>query len=189
MSVFPGSPRILKGAFVSLEAPGAGPRVIVFPYNPETLCRTLQPAPAASAPIPTEAGVGFPVETIVFTLAFDATDALEQADPQAEAHGVSPVLSALELLMYSSRGAAAPLTLFVWGEDRILPVRLAGLRILERLFSPNLAPLQVSVEVTLTVASADPAAASYLEEHRATLTGLAASAITGSLAPLGIETL
>jgi hypothetical protein len=187
---YPGSPKILKGALVHLAAPGAQPAIIVFPYNPETLCRTIVPAPAGSAAA--GEGAGPPQETIMFTLALDATDSLGEGNAQAEDTGVYPVLSAIELLMGTAATAAGAATLFVWGEYRIVPVRVAGLRILERLFNPNLSPIQVSVEVTLLVI-ADPndlkGSPGYLQTYNANLATLASSAYTAGFEALGITKL
>ncbi len=41
MTTFPNSPRLLKGAIVSLTPAGSPGRVIVFQYNPDALTRTL----------------------------------------------------------------------------------------------------------------------------------------------------
>lgn len=148
MSTFPGSPRVLKGALVRYS-PVADPQIIVFPYNPETLSRTLTPGPPASAENPQPVR---PVETIQFTLTVDAADALEASDPQAVANGAFPTLAALELLMYGLTLGTGALTLLVFGPNRILPVRITQLSILERLFDPNLNPIQATVAVTLVVA-------------------------------------
>jgi hypothetical protein len=184
---FPGSPVVVKGALVHLAAPGGQPEIIAFPYNPETLCRTI-----VAAPVPSSAGAlpAAPQETIIFTLALDATDALALRDAQAAATGVYPVLSALELLMSPAATGIGATTLFVWGENRIVPVRVTGLRIVERLFNPNLSPIQVAVEVTLLVESAGgEGSTGYLDAYNGNLAALASSAYTGLLAPLGISKL
>lgn len=143
MATFPGSPRVVKGAFVRYD-PVARPRVVVFPYNPEAVTRTLVPA-AADAPL------GRPVETIQFSLTVDATDALEASTPLAVSAGALPTLAALELLVYGPTTGTGALTLLVLG-PRILPVRITQLVILERLFDPHLNPIQATVAVTLVVA-------------------------------------
>ena len=45
----------------------------------------------------------------------------------------------------------APLTLFIWGAKRILPVRLTELSVTEEAFDPNLNPIVARVTVGLTV--------------------------------------
>jgi hypothetical protein len=187
MSPLSGSPDLLKGAFVHFATPGASPVVLVFPYNPETLTRTVQPDPLGPATI--NAVPGNPQETIVFTLALDGESVPSRVGIPPPAPAVYPVLSALELLMYPAATAGGSLTLFVWGKNRILPVRVAGLRIVERIFSPDLSPLQATVEVTLVVASTDLAGTGYLQQHIAALGSLAASAYSSSFSPLGIPNL
>jgi hypothetical protein len=188
MSGFPGSPRILKGAFVRYDTAAASPKIIIFPYNPETLSRTILPStPSPSAGQPSLA-VGSPAETIVFTLTLDATDALEQGSAQAASTGVYPVLSAIELLMYPPPPGLTPVTLFVWGPNRILPVRVTGLNILESLFDPNLSPIQVAVQVTLAVTPAgDVPSLGYLLQHIKSLNALAGLGYSPSPAGTGIK--
>jgi hypothetical protein len=195
MSGFPGSPNILKGAFVrydteaiGFETVTVGPKVIVFPYNPETLSRTILASPAGSPGGEPNAATGAPQETIVFTLTLDATDALEQGSAQAVATGVYPVLSAIELLMYEAVPGSIPVILFVWGPNRILPVRIAALNILESLFEPNLSPIQVTVQVTLTVTPPnDVESLGYLLQHIETLNVLAATGYSPSPAGTGVK--
>jgi hypothetical protein len=209
-SGFPGSPpNLLKGGFLHFAAPNAAPTILAFPYNPETLCRTLVPASSAAAAgtaVPaagilgtsgssasaaagsaTPAGAD-PVETIVFTLALDATDQLELGSAQAADTGVYPLLSAIELLMYPQSLTATSTLLFAWGPNRIVPVRITSLKILERLFDPNLSPIQALVEVTLvvTAATALKDGRDSLQSYVANLNSLATSAYTASLATLGI---
>jgi hypothetical protein len=183
----PGSPDLLKGAFVHFAASGASPVIFVFPYNPETLTRTVQPDPLGPATI--NAVPGNPQETIVFTLALDGESVPSRVGIPTLGSAVYPVLSALELLMYPAATAAGSLTLFVWGKNRVLPVRVAGLRVVESIFSPDLSPLQATVEVTVAVASTDLAGTNYLQQHIAALGSLASSAYSSSFAPLGIPNL
>ena len=75
----------------------------------------------------------------------DATDQLEQANPLTTAMSINPMLAALEILLYPKSATViandvlaavgtieivplqGAMTLFVWGPQRILPVRLTGL--------------------------------------------------------------
>jgi len=159
MTTFPRSPRIKKGAFVQFDQQTAPGRVITFQYNPETLCRKLEARTKGS----------LPRETITFILILDATDDLEkpQEHPNTVESGIYPQLSALELLLYPQnseqrhssflgislfrRANNQPLTLFVWGHKRILPVRVTELHIIEKMFDPNLNPIRASIEVTMRV--------------------------------------
>lgn len=168
-------------------ATGAAPVILVFPYNPESLVRTIQPENLGPSAI--NAVAGNPQETIVFTLALDGESVPSRVGLPSPVSAVYPVLSAIELLMYPAAVAAGSLTLFVWGKNRVLPVRVAGLKVVENLFSPDLTPLRASVEVTLVVAPADLAGTSYLQQHIATLETLASSAYSSSFAPLGIANL
>jgi hypothetical protein len=185
MSVFPGSPRLLKGAFFRYDGIGEPPSIIVFPYNPETLTRTISPAiPGATGHQPSTGQ--YPQQTIEFTLPLDATDALEQSNAQAIQTGVYPLLSAIELLMYPSTSGAMPLVLFVWGPCRILPVRVIGLTILERLFEPQLSPIQASVRITLLVESADFKGLIDFPQSIAILNSFAVQAYSPSPAATGV---
>jgi len=152
----------------------------------ETLTRTILPAiPGAALDQP--GASGYPRETIEFTLPLDATDSLEQADAQAIQTGIYPWLSAIELLMYPPPSGANPLTLFVWGQNRILPVRVTGLKILERLFEANLSPIRALVEVTLLVESpAEFKDFSDLPQPIATLQSMAALAYSSSSIATGV---
>ena len=99
---------------------------------------------------------------------FDATDALEHQDenPEVLENGISPMLAALELLMYQGEprsprwwefwrfGAGSgsePISLFIWGTNRTIPVRLVRLDIAEVLHDPELRPIRAIVTVTMRV--------------------------------------
>jgi Contractile injection system tube protein len=173
MTTFPGSPRLIKGAIVALDS--SSNRVVStvsFQYNPETLSRTLQ-----VQAIEGEAGAqsealrlkGAPIETMRLDVEIDATDRLEQADNTAVSLGIYPQLSALEILVYpqssqvaanmekASRGTLeiipteAPLTLLVWGKQRVLPVRLTDFSITEEAYDVNLNPIRAKVSLSLRV--------------------------------------
>ncbi len=188
MAGFPGSPNILKGALIRYDGSAASPRIIIFPYNPETLTRTILPNPAATGSNELNQAAGAPQETIIFTLRLDATDALEQANAQAASTGVYPVLSALELLLYPPQPGADLVTLFTWGPNRIVPVRVAALNIVESVFGTNLSPYQVSVQVTLTVTPADEVPSlGYLLQHLALLDTFAGTAYSNQPGEAGIR--
>jgi hypothetical protein len=174
MSTFPGSPRLLKGAVIGLDPMNPLASVVVFQYNPDTMTRRLEPRAMSS-----EGGdrseayrlTGPPKETITLSVEVDAADQLEQANPLAVASGVTPALAALEMLLYPKSALViantilaqvgnieivppeAPLTLFVWGPQRVLPVRLTGLSITEEAYDPMLNPIRAKVELSLLVLS------------------------------------
>jgi hypothetical protein len=116
------SPKLIKGALVSLGEPFLGPvpNVIVFQYNPESFERTITPwSPPSSSgtadgesPTDPTAQPFDPSESFTLTLELDATDALEQPDthPVAVLFGVADRISAIEALLYpgdqSAVGAA-----------------------------------------------------------------------------------
>jgi hypothetical protein len=89
----------------------------------------------------------------------------------AAAGGVTPTLAALEMLLYPKSAKVisdvilaqlgnieiippeAPLTLFVWGPQRVLPVRLTGFSITEEAYDPLLNPIRAKVDLSLYVLS------------------------------------
>lgn len=173
MTTFPGAPRLLRGAIVAIALPNPTPQVIPFQYNPVTLTRTLEVKAAGEEGSTSEALrlEGAPTESIKLDLEFDATDKLESADSTAVNEGIYPQLSALETLIYPSSStvianqilmslgtlevvpAVAPLTLFVWGAKRILPVRLTEFSITEEAHDTNLNPIRAKVSLGLRVLS------------------------------------
>ena len=177
MSVFPGSPRVLKGAIVAVDPLSARLTVIIFQYNPETLTRTLQPQAAGSAANASKSEAlrlqGPPQETIRMDIELDAAEQLGQADPIATSLGLHPTLAALETLLYpfSARIIAnqilvafgvlevippeAPLTLLVWGPKRIVPIRIQDLTITEEAFDPHLNPIRARVGLNARVLTYD----------------------------------
>ena len=164
-------------------ATAAVSQILAFPLNPESLVRSLDPPSPPQSPVE-------PREVLSFSLTLDATDALASRDPQATAEGVRPLLSALEMLMYSPTEAVPPV-LFVWGGRRILPVRVTSLQITEQSFDAKLTPILVRVAVTLlALKEADlppnSKARAVWEAHVHLLQQLAASAVNGTLADLGL---
>jgi hypothetical protein len=178
MSTFPDAPRILKGGLVLLDPVTAVViRVIVLQYNPDSLSRTLQ---AQGATVDASGGgdrsevlrlKGPPIETLKLDAEIDATDQLEVSNPTVLQSGVLPQLAALETILYpplatilSNRALAsagileivpmeAPLTLFISGASRILPVRLTDFSITEEAFDTKLNPIRVKVSLGMRVLS------------------------------------
>lgn len=177
MTTFPGSPRLLKGAIVGIDPANPLASVIVFQYNPDTLTRRLTPRVA-----PSEGGgradrseayrlEGPPQETISVTIEIDASDEVDNLNPAQLISGIYPTLSALEMLLYPKSlhvimnsgfsGAGlleiippeAPLTLFIWGPQRVLPVRLENLSVTEEAFDGLLNPIRAKVDLSLLVLS------------------------------------
>lgn len=177
MTTFPNSPKLPKGAIVAVD-PTTNQLIstIAFQYNPETLSRTLQPQ-VAEGEDTTQAEAlrleGAPIETIKVDAEFDATDQLETAESTAIAFGIYPQLAALETLIYpkSSQVIAnmeranmgmlevvpmeAPMTLFVWGKNRVLPIRLTDFSITEEAYDVNLNPIRAKVSLGMRVLNYD----------------------------------
>jgi hypothetical protein len=172
MSTFPGSPKVMKGAIIGLDPANPLARVIVFQYNPDSLTRTLTAQTAGSDNADRSEVLrlkGPPRETIKLDVEIDAADQLEQANPIATSLGLYPTLASLEMLLYPKSAVTianevlaaagiieiippeAPLTLFVWGPKRTLPVRITEFSITEEAFDPNLNPIRAKVGLSLRV--------------------------------------
>jgi hypothetical protein len=169
----PVSPRLLKGALLSVALPNPVPRVIAFQYNPDTLHRRLEAQTAYGDGAETEATLlrAAPVETITLEAELDAADALADGDVRAETLGLHPDLAALELLVYPPTSIVlantalvalgmieisppvGPFTLFVWGSKRIVPVRVTEFGIVEQAYDPALNPIRATVSLGLRVLS------------------------------------
>ena len=172
MSSFPGSPQVLKGAIVGLDPANPLASIIVFQYNPDTMTRTLKAQSTTSDTADKGEALrlkGPPRETIKVDVEIDAADQLETADAIATTVGLHPTLASLEMLLYPKSATAianealaavgiieiipaeAPLTLFVWGAMRILPVRLEEFSITEEAFDTILNPIRAKVSLSLQV--------------------------------------
>ncbi|MEM6353277.1 MAG: hypothetical protein AAF766_21205 [Cyanobacteria bacterium P01_D01_bin.14] len=178
MTTFPGSPRLLKGAIIGADPANPLASVIIFQYNPQTMSRQLQ-ARTMSGGSDQEGGSrgealrlsGPPQETITLNVEIDATDQLEQTNPIAVASGIYPTLSALEMLLYPKTATVmknlalaqvgnieiippeAPMTLFVWGPARVVPVRLTSFSITEEAYDTLLNPIRAQADLSLQVLS------------------------------------
>jgi hypothetical protein len=177
MTTFPGSPRLLKGGIVLINAEtGAVQRIIALQYNPDTLSRSFQIKGMSGESGDRSEALrlkGPPTETIKLDAEIDATDQLETADKQTTQLGLHPQLAALEIIVYptssqlqanNSRAAAGtleivpmetPLTLFIFGAKRILPVRLTEFSITEEAFDVALNPIRAKISLGMRVLSVD----------------------------------
>jgi hypothetical protein len=175
MTSFPLSPRLLKGAIIGLDPMNPVASIIVFQYNPDTMTRKLDARSTGGGDTADRSEAfrlsGPPKETITLSVEIDAADQLEQANPLALASGVYPTLAALEMLLYPKSvtviaNAAlaqigiieiippeAPLTLFVWGPQRVVPVRLTSFSITEQAYDPLLNPILAKADLSLQVLS------------------------------------
>jgi hypothetical protein len=164
--------RAAQGAIVTVT--GSSQTALVFQYNPNTVRRSLQPQLYGGEPGARSESVmyaGAPVETIDVDVEFDATDAIGAGDPTATASGIGPQLAALELLLYpdltlvqqeqASLAAgtmevapfAAPLTVFVFGTGRVVPIEVTGINVQETLHDMSLNPVQAKVSLSMRVLS------------------------------------
>jgi hypothetical protein len=171
MSSFPNAPRVMKGALIGLDPANPIASVVIFQYNPERLTRTLTAQTTGGSADRGEAMrlKGPPQEQIRLEVEIDATDQLEKAYGLATSVGIYPTLASLEMLLYPKSaliianevlGAVgvieiippeAPLTLFVWGPARVLPVRLTEYSVTEEAFDPALNPIRAKVSLGLRV--------------------------------------
>jgi hypothetical protein len=179
MTTSPNSPRLLRGGIVLVNSDsGQVQRVIAMQYNPDTLTRTLQPQAVTGEGQDRSQALrlkGPPVETIKLDAEIDATDQLEFPDqnPKAVQLGIAPQLAALETLLYPASGQMiannglqasgtleitpleAPLALFVWSSQRVVPVRITDFSITEEAFDAQLNPLRAKVSLSMRVLSVD----------------------------------
>jgi contractile injection system tube protein len=171
MTTFPGSPSVQKGALVGLDPFNPLASVIVFQYNPDALTRTLTAQTVTTSGSQGEALrlKGPPQETIALNVEIDAADQLEKADGIATSLGLHPTLASLEMLLYPKSSLIianevlarvgvievippeAPLTLFIWGIKRVVPVRLTTFTITEEAFDPDLNPIRAKVSLSVRV--------------------------------------
>jgi hypothetical protein len=171
VSSFPGSPRLLKGAIVGIDPLNPVAGLVVFQYNPDSLERSIRPRIAGEGGDRGEVLrlAGPPRETISIEIELDAADGLETGDAVTVAAGVAPALAALEMLVTPKSALVianevlaavgvievippeAPLTLFVWGPKRVLPVRVNEFTITEQAFDPALNPILAKVRLSLGV--------------------------------------
>jgi len=172
MTTFPPiSPKLQKGSIIAIDQATKQRTEIQFQYNPETLTRRLTAQTASGNYDRSEAFriKAPPEETFSLEVLLDATDELEAGNSNAQNMGIHPKLAVLELLLYPKSQLIianeilakfgvieivppeVPLTLFSWGPNRIVPVRLTSFSITEEAFDPNLNPIRAKVSLDLTV--------------------------------------
>jgi hypothetical protein len=162
---------MIKGAIIGFDIANPLASIAIFQYNPETLTRTLQAQTSGS-----ESGSrsepqrlkGPPTESIRLDVEIDATDQLETGGLAAGV-GIYPQLAALEMLLYPkmltvitntvllSAGTMevvppeGPFTLFIWGPQRIVPVRLTEFTIAEESHDALLNPIRAKVSLGMRI--------------------------------------
>lgn len=212
MTSSPISPRLLKGAIVGMDPMNPLASVVVFQYNPDTMTRRLEARAAGGEDGDRSEAfrlMGPPKETISLNIEVDAADQLEEGNPLAVASGVSPALAALEMLLYPKSAKViaeavlaqagnieiippeAPLTLFVWGPTRVLPVRLTSLSIIEEAYDPLLNPIRARADISLYVLSyadlkVDHPGYTLFLAHQTAKEALATTNIAASVQNMGV---
>jgi hypothetical protein len=210
------SPKILKAGIILLDPVTTQlASIVVLQYNPDQLTRTLQ-VQAVSGEPPDRAEAlrlkGPPIETFKIEAEIDATDQLEFPDQNAVAAqvGIFPQLAVLESLITPTSaqlsdadallnsGAVeiapmeAPLALFVWSIQRVVPVRVTDFSVTEDAFDTSLNPIRARLSISLRVLSVNDLGfahrggklfMAYLKNKEA----LALRAGNGSLGQLGLE--
>lgn len=213
------SPKLLKGGLIVM-APGGGTvrNIIALQINADQLQISY-----AVQGVGGDGGgeraqpfrlKGPAVETFKLEAEIDATDQLEfpRENPVVVTSGIAPQLAVLEALVNpsvdellnvaaeASGGTLeilppeAPLVLFVWGKNRVAPVRVSDISVTEEAFDPALNPIRAKVTLGLRVMSTDDLGfthrggtifLSYLRNREA----LAQKAGRASLSALGLTSL
>jgi hypothetical protein len=215
VTTFPRSPRLLKGGIVLVDpARLTVQRTVVLQYNPETLSRTLQGQAAGDHGDRSEALrlTGPPVETLKLDAEVDAAEQLDRPgeQPAAAELGIHPQLAALETILAPDSGqlettrslaragtlevgaVEAPLSLFVWSAQRVLPVRLTEFSVTEEFFDPRLNPIRARVSLGMRVLTIDDlgfehrGSGLYMAYHMGK-ERLAGRVVGGGLSALGIK--
>jgi hypothetical protein len=205
---------LLKGGLVLVDYnTGAVQRVIPLQYNPETVTRSLQVqgiGPESGPHVDQMRLKGPPIETYKLDTEIDAADQLNAGDPVATASGIQPALAALETVIYPTSTQLqqsytmaqsgtleivpmdAPLALFVWSKERIVPVKVTEFSITEEMFDTNLNPIRAKISLGLRVLTIDDieftsVAGSIYMTYQQRKEQLAAQSPAGSLSAFGIS--
>ncbi len=173
MTTFPNSPKIVKGGIVLVDAKsGRTLNIISMQYNPDTLTRSYEPQGFGEGGRSEALRFKGPaVETLTIDVEIDAADQLEFPDQHQDVveHGVQPQLAVLESLInpsseqlnnnnrLASAGTLeivpmeAPMALFVWSKNRIVPVSIKTFSITEEAFDTQLNPIRAKVSLSMKV--------------------------------------
>lgn len=170
----PSTSKVLRGAFVAFYPKSSQPRTIVFQINPESIKRNLLP-PQPKKKFSELKGVR---ERISFVLSVDENmgDDYFVKNEEGVSYGVLPFLSAIELLVYpadvstssgsmgfisrifrsinifrNNRSNALPFVSLLFGAQRIIPVRIQSIKIMEQAFDSKLQPIRASVKIEMEV--------------------------------------
>lgn len=173
MTTFPNSPKIVKGGIVLVDAKsGQTLNIITMQYNPDSLSRTYQPQGFGDGSQGEALRFKGPaVETLSIEVDIDAADQLEFPDQNQDVieHGIQPQLAVLESLInptseqlnhnnnLANAGTLeiapmeAPMALFVWSINRVVPVSITTFSITEEAFDTKLNPIRAKVTLAMKV--------------------------------------
>lgn len=175
---FPGSPKLVRGGLVLVD-PGSGAvkRVITLQYNPDSVSRTLQVQGTGDNGARSEALrlKGPAVETFKIEAELDAADQLEHPGSHADTveFGLHPQIAVIESMLNPSvadlvsqnalaqsgtleiAASEAPMLLFVWSAQRVVPVRITEFSVTEEAFDPRLNPIRAKLSLGLRVLSVE----------------------------------
>ncbi|WP_263381640.1 hypothetical protein [Granulicella arctica] len=171
------APRLIKGGLALIDnQSGTIAGIIALQYNPDTMTRSFQIKGVTGDSGDHQEALrlkGPPVETIKVDAEIDATDQLEAGDAQTLATGIHAQLAAIETIVYpasahlfsnwseESSGSLeimplqGPLTVFIFGANRIVPVRITELSITEDAFDTQLNPVRAKVSLGMRVLTTD----------------------------------
>lgn len=165
------SPQVQKGALVGLDLFNPLSSVAIFQYNPEQITRSIAPnySQAGGGRAEPLRLAGPPTETISANLKMDLIDQMEEGENGPLGGGISGYLAAIEMMVYPKTIAvainqalmlagtmevvppAAPLTLFIYGWKRVVPVKIESISITETAHDPALNPIRADVAVSMKV--------------------------------------
>jgi hypothetical protein len=215
---YPRSPRMLRAGLVRLD-PAARQviDVVIFQYNPDSLTRTLQPRSMGGEPgdrLEVLRLTGPPQQTIKFEAEIDAVDQLEHPDAAGNApfatEGLLPTVAVLERLvtpstaelqavdalydqgMFEVAPAEAPLSVLVWGAERVVPVLVTSLSLTEEAFDARLRPIRIKASFECKVLTSNDLPLQHLGgalyiDYLRKLEQLGGLVTSADVRPLGLE--
>lgn len=173
----PSTPKIIRGAFVAFYSKSSQPRTIVFQINPESIKRNLLP-PQQKKKFSELKGVRERI-SFVLSVDENMGDDYFVKNEEGISYGVLPFLSAIELLVYPAvvindevstssgslgfidrifsrvnifrrnRNNALPFVSLLFGAQRIIPVKIQSIKIIEQAFDNTLQPIRASVKIEM----------------------------------------
>ena len=211
---FTNTPSLLRGGIVLLDpTTGLQRRTIILQYNPDSLQRAIQAQGVGADSgdrMETLRLKGPAIETLKLDAELDATDYLEKPSENSGvvSDGLAGHLAALEMIVNPSTSSMAnsqtltaagtleifpmesDLAIFVWGKNRVVPVRITEFSIVEEAFDINLNPIRAKVSLGLRVLTSndlpyESRAASIFRAYHLNKEQLA-SRVVGDYSRLGI---